>query len=1025
MRRRPWLRLVLTAWAITGGVLGATATTGGAEPLPRVVEFNRDIRPILSNNCFACHGPDKNQRKADLRLDLEKEAFADLGGYRAIVPGKPGDSELYLKITAEEVADRMPPKKFGKTLTRRQIDLIRRWIEQGAHWEKHWSLLAPRRPALPEVSDRAWPLNAVDYFIRARLDREGLRPSPEADRRTLLRRLSFDLTGLPPAPEELDRFLADRSAEAYERQVDRLLASPHFGERLAMYWLDLVRYADTNGYHGDNHRDIAPYRDYVIQTFNDNKPFDRFTVEQLAGDLLPRPTAAQKIASGYNRLLMTTREGGAQAKEYLAKYAADRVRNTSSVWLGATLGCAECHDHKFDPYRTREFYRFAAFFADLKETAVGMQERVKVPTAEQEARLRELDGILARLRPFLTTPSAQLDTAQARWEARLRQDLAANRLDWVAVKPERLASAGGATLVLQADLSVLATGKNPAKDVYTVTLPTDRKHITGIRLEALTHPSLANQSLARGNGNFVLTRIEVEANGQPVPLAAAVADHSQAGFPVANAIDPKSNTGWAVEGHVKRENRTAVFTFARPVAGGPGTLLTVRLKHESIYAQHNIGRFRLALTSVDKPSLSQKGGLPPQVALALAVEPGKRTAAQKELLARHYRSIAPELAPLRRQIAALEKQKAALTREFPQTLISMPVAPRVMRVLRRGNWLDDSGAVVEPGVPASLPPLPVKGRRANRLDLARWLVAADHPMVARVFVNRLWKLCFGQGIVKTLDDFGSQGAWPTHPRLLDWLAVEFRTSGWNVKYMLKLLVMSRSYRQSSQVSEALRQRDPFNQWLARQARFRLDAEMVRDNALAVSGLLVRRIGGQSAKPYQPARYWAQLNFPMREYQKDVGPNVYRRGLYTYWCRTFLHPSLLAFDAPTREECTVERPRSNTPQQALVLLNDPTYVEAARALAERLLRQGGRDAGPRIQFAFRQVLCRHPRQAELSLLEALYQKHLREYRADPRAAEDVLRVGDRPMSKGSDAAELAAWTSVARVILNLHETISRH
>jgi hypothetical protein len=494
---------------------------------------------------------------------------------------------------------------------------------------------------------------------------------------------------------------------------------------------------------------------------------------------------------------------------------------------------------------------------------------------------------------------------------------------------------------------------------------------------------------------------------------------------VANAVDSKSNTGWAVDGHAKAVNHMAVFTFAQPIAGGPNTAITVRLKHESPFAQHNIGRFRLALTGADKPNLSDKGGLPVPVAEALALEPSRRTPPHKETLARYYRTLAPELAPIRAQIAPLVKQQEVIRKQFPQTLISMAVAPRMIRVLPRGNWLDDSGEVVAPAVPAALSPLRVTGRRATRLDLARWLTARDNPAVARVFVNRLWKLAFGRGIVGTLDDFGSQGTWPAHPLLLDWLAVEFMDSGWDIKHMMKLLVMSRTYRQTSQVTPALQHLDPYNHWLARQGRFRLDAEMVRDNALAVSGLLVSKMGGQGAKPYQPSGYWSHLNFPTREYQKDQGPNVYRRGVYTYWCRTFLHPSLLAFDASTREECTVERPRSNTPQQALVLLNDPTYVEAARTLAERVVRQGGRDSASRIQFAYRQTLCRAARPEEVRLLEGLYQKHWEEYKADKDGADALLRIGDRPVPEDINVSELAAWTSVARVILNLHETIMRN
>jgi hypothetical protein len=1030
MKHRQWLRLLFVGLACTGLIALAGRSPAADSLLPKVVEFNRDIRPILADNCYACHGPDKNARKADLRLDNEEGATADRGGYRPLVAGKPEQSELYRRVTNPDVKKRMPPAKFGKRPTPRQVELLRQWIAQGGQWQKHWSLIAPRRAELPKVANAAWPCNPIDYFILARLEQEGLEPSPEADKHTLIRRLSFDLTGLPPEPREVDAFLADRSPVAYERLVDRLLASKHYGERMALYWLDVVRYADTGGYHSDNHRDIYLYRDYVIAAFNNNKPFDRFTVEQLAGDLLPGATRADRIASGYNRLLMTTEEGGAQAKEYLAKYAADRVRNTSTIWLGLTLGCTQCHDHKFDPFFTKEFYRFAAFFADLKEIPVGRQEQTPLPTPDEIKQFQKLDEQIASVRAALDKQTPTLDAALAKWAQQKRTEVASALPEWAAVGPEKAASSGGATLVPQEDLSILATGSNPANDNYTVTLRTDRKHLTGIRLEALTHPSLVNNSLSRSNGNYVLTRFEVEAatpgaRPQPVKMASAVADYSQNGFPIAAAIGLGTGPGWAVDGFSKRENRTAVFTFARPLAGGPGTVLTVRLKHESVYAHHNIGRFRLALTSADKPGLSGQGGLPDGVSEALTADAAKRTPAQKEALARYYRGIAPELEPLRLELADLQRRKDEVGKLVPTSLVSMAVEPRVMRVLPRGNWLDDSGDVVTPGVPASLAPLAVKDRRANRLDLAKWMVAPDNPLVARVFVNRLWKLMFGQGIVKTLDDFGAQGAWPTHQELLDWLAVEFRESGWDVKHLLKIMVLSAAYRQASFAGEKLRQRDPYNQLLARQARFRLDAEMVRDNALAVSGLLVRKVGGPSVKPYQPAGYWAYLNFPLRDYYPDKGPDQYRRGLYTYWQRTFPHPSLLAFDAPSREECTVDRPRSNTPLQALVLLNDPSYVEAARALAERLLHEGGKSSEERIHFAYRQVLGRRARPEETKLLASLHEQHRKQYHSDKSAAAALLSVGERPAPKDVEIAELAAWTSVARVILNLHETITRN
>ena len=784
------------------------------------VDFNRDIRPIFSEHCYQCHGPDQNTREAELRLDEKDGLFNDRGGYRLVTPGNPDQSELISRVHSSDPDVQMPPPKSGAKLSQKQKDLIKRWVSQGAKWQGHWSYLRPTRPELPE-SEGKQPAHPIDGFIRAQLAARKLTPSPPTDKVTLIRRLSFDLRGLPPTPAEVQEFVRDDRPDAYERLVDRYLGraefdadekgSIHFGERMAMYWLDLVRYADTNGIHGDNHRDVALYRDYVIQAFHDNKPFDEFTREQLAGDLLDSPTRETRIASGYNRLLMTTREGGAQAKEYLAKYAADRVRNVSTVWMGATLGCAECHDHKFDPFLTRDFYSFEAFFADIQETAVGQQPPTPFPSKAQAAEQERLTKEIARLKKELAEKTPKL----------------------------------------------------------------------------------------------------------------------------------------------------AVAEKAKPI----------------------------------KP---------------------------EEILNRYT----PELDPLRTKLAKAEADLKRLTAAIPTTLVSLSGSPRTMRILPRGNWLDDSGEVVSPAVPGFLPKLEADDRRATRRDLAEWLVREDNPLTARVFVNRLWKLFHGRGLVTTLDDFGAQGAWPTHPRLLDWLAVEFMESGWNVKHIVRLMVTSETYRQSSASTPAQRQADPFNTWLARQSRFRVDAEVVRDNALAVSGLLDKTVGGPSVKPYQPAGYWDHLNFPKRTWQADAGESQYRRGLYTYWCRTFLHPSLLAFDASTREECTVERPRSNTPLGALVLLNDPTYVEAARALAERILKEGGKTNADRLAFAYETVLSRQPRKAEVTLLIDLLEKHRKQYQAEPEAVEKLNTIGLKSVSADFDPAELAAWTTIARVLLNLHETITR-
>lgn len=831
-----------------------TARPALPAPPVKAVDYNRDVRPILAENCFACHGADRNKRQAGLRLDMAESALKPAAsGHAAVVPGRPDGSELWRRVTAKN-ALLMPPASTGKHLTGKQVAVLRAWLAQGGAYAPHWAYIPPKRPALPPAPKgppASWPLNPIDRFILARLQDEGLGPSPGADRPTLVRRLSLDLTGLPPTPEEVDAFVLDRDPKAYDKLVDRLLASPHYGERMAVYWLDMVRYADTDGYHGDRHRSVFPYRDYVINAFNTNKPFDRFTVEQLAGDLLPNATLEQKIASGYNRLNMVTREGGAQAKEYLAKYGAERVRTTALVWQAATLGCSECHDHKFDPYTTKDFYRFKAFFADIRQ--VGLYPNNKedldpvllLPTRAQSDDLDRLAAQADALRKRLDTATPELAEAQAKWEQAV---------------------------------------KDGAKDV------------------------------------------------------------------------------------------------AKP----PDPILAI-----------------------------------------LNVEREKRGPEQQAALAKHFRGIAPELEGTRKELAEAERKRTELEGSIPRTLVTASVPPETVRVLPRGNWMDDSGEVVQPGVPQFLPQLPAD-QPAGRLALAKWLVSRENPLTARVMVNRMWMLLFGAGLARSPGDFGAQGAAPTHPELLDWLATEFMDSGWDVKHVMRLIVASRAYRQTSRVSRTLRERDPYNLLLARQGRFRLDAEFVRDNALAISGLLSTKAGGRSVKPYQPAGYWDHCNtFAGRLiYDQDHQEDLYRRGLYTYWKRTFLHPAMLAFDAPSREECTVERSHSNTPLQALVLLNDPEFVEAARALGERVMREGGADPERRAAWVFRRATGRGATAPEISVLTQLYRKHLADYTGDKAAAAQLAGVGERPVPKDLDAAELAAWTSVARAILNLHETVTR-
>lgn len=1007
-----------------------------AAPLPEVVEFNRDIRPLLSDNCFFCHGPDKNKREAELRLDT-LDGLHGTNSSGAVVAGKPADSELFRRITSTDPDTLMPPPKSGKTLSPRDVELLKRWIEQGAHFEGHWAFL-PLRGDLQAEADREAAAK-IDAIISASATAQHLTLSPEADRVTLLRRLNFDLTGLPPSEADVAAFLIDDSPEAFEKQVDKLLASPQFGERMAIWWLDLVRYADTVGYHGDQEMSVSPFREWVIAAFNNNKKFDEFTIEQIAGDLLPNPTREQKIASGYNRLGMMSAEGGVQPKEYLAKYIAERVRNASGTWMGVTLGCAECHDHKFDPFTTKDFYRFEAFFADIKEQglysgahATGIWgPSIQVPSKQQADDLAALDARIAATRQVLTTGTAELTTAQTDWEQ--------SQVIWTPLTPDSVTSLEGVTLTAKDDGSYLASNKNPATDTYAVTVKKLPAGVTAFRLEVLPDDSLPQKGPGRaGNGNFVLS--EFLATVQPatgeaiaIPLQNASATYEQTGaaeanpykkWAVAAAIDGDvqgKTWGWAIMEQVGQA-QTAVFEAQADLSLEEGATLTLQLLQNLDNPHHTIGRFRLSVTTAPRPL--KANDLPPAIAKLLIIPSADRTDAQRTELATHYRSIAPLLEPHRQELVALEKSRQQLDATIPISLTTETVPPRMVRVLKRGNWMDDTGEEVLPAFPEIFAPLPAEGVRLNRLDLAKWLVSRDNPLTARATTNRLWKLFFGAGLSRRLDDLGAQGEWPSHPQLLDYLAVRFMDTGWDIKRTVKTIVMTRAYRQSSRSSPELNEADPYNRWLARQGRFRLEAEMVRDNALSISGLLVTQVGGRSVRPYQPPGYWAYLNFPQREWQNGAGDELYRRGLYTHWQRQYLHPSLLAFDAPSREECTADRPRSNTPLQSLVLLNDPSYVEAARAFAELILRHNG-DTREKLNYACQRALSRPIDPRESELLEKLLLHHLSEFGADPNAAKELLSVGARPVAGDLPAVELAAWTSVARTILNLHEVITRN
>ena len=1061
------------------GVAGGLLLTGVAGMAADEVRFNRDIRPILSDKCFACHGPDKNTRKGKFRLDLEAEAKAKYDDEFPIVPGKPGESALIKRILSADPDEVMPPPKSNNQLTAQEKELLKRWIVEGAKYEAHWAFLPVTRPAVPPVqSSKIQIQNPIDNFLLARLEAAKLEPVPEADRRTLIRRLSFDLTGLPPTPEEVKAFVKSKDPKAYEKLVDRLLASPRYGERMAMPWLDLVRYADSVGYHGDQVVSIWPFRDYVINAFNTNMPFDQFTREQLAGDLLTNATTMQQVASGYNRLGMMSTEGGIQDKEYLAKYSSDRVRNASTIWLGATLGCAECHDHKFDPYSTKDFYRFASFFADLKEKGFYKEggngdwgPQIKVPSPAGQTRMDALDKQISQLTDQMAKISDEkLAGSRARWEATVRAAVKPRTPAWSNVAPVKTESAIGSKMEVLKDSEILVSGRPALQDEYNITIPARLETMTALRLEVLKDDDLPGNKIARAGLTFYLGEIELtfnpgkNARAQTVKISSATADGAQAGYPILAAFDGRRDTAWSGGGD---SGRQAVFKFAQPLSGSTNATLSVRLIPSAEHPQEQIGKFRLALISN-----VEAGTIPADVLAAITAVPAAtstnaaktnavaatatstnstattvtstnaastnaavakttgtnsvvRKDTQEKLVAKYYRNLAPELEELRGQLNRIRFERDLLPAKVPTTFVSQATTPRVMRVLARGNWMDDAGEVVEPGVPHFLKQIEKKEKeRATRLDLANWLTAAENPLTARVFVNRLWKMYFGTGLSRNLDDLGAQGEWPQHLNLLDWMSAEFMADGWDVKKMIRLMVNSSAYRRAADSTPQLDERDPANRLVGRQSRFRLDAEMIRDNALATSGLLAEKQGGPSVKPVQPPGYWASLNFPKREYASDGGELVHRRGLYTHWQRTFLHPSLLAFDAPSREECTVNRPVSNTPLQALVLLNDPIYVEAARAFAEKIARQGGRGFDTRLAFAFESALARPPQPEETKVLRGLFEQQLKRYQADKDAARRFLTLPDAPAPTGTDP-EMAAWMQVSRAILNLHETLTRN
>ena len=1069
---------------IGAAAAGLLAASAAAES----VTFNRDIGPILSDKCFACHGPDKVERKTALRFDKEEGAFIDLkSGGKAIVPGDVENSVLYQRLVSDNEVLRMPPGYLGHDkLSDDEIALIRAWIEQGAKWEKHWAFIPPLRGSEPAVGDAAWPQAGLDKFILARLQQGGLHPSAQADRRALIRRVSLDITGVPPTPAEVEDFVNDTSPNAYEKVVDRLLASSRYGERMAIRWLDAARYADTNGYQSDGYRHMWRWRDWVIDAFNDNKPFDEFTIEQIAGDLLPKPRRDQVIATGFNRNHRTSAEGGLVEEEFRVEYVADRVETTATVWLGLTVGCARCHDHKYDPLLQKEFYQLFAFFNHLPERGLvynfGNEEPlIKAPTPEDETKLAVLDKEQASAEKSWKQLDGKINKAQRSWEKWVQ---ASDAPDWVPgdglilhfpldgslreetgvyrrpvsynplttpdpvppVRPFVVEDKEGDEDEEEHEVGTLDFDKGPLGQAARFD---GKTHVEGgpgfefsfldpFTFSAWIYPTLPNGAILSktellpkeaGHGLYLRdgkvflyinnrwTDISLRLyGGQPIEMnrwhhVAATYDGGRKARGVhlyVNGEEQGKEIDW----------NDLIFPFGsdepfRIGAGGGEPNFQGLIDDVRVYDR----------------------ALPPEEAKLLPVRAtvteiarkraGKRTTLEASKLRSAFldRAAPAEIATARNRLRDARRERTLFHDGIPTVMVMMDSKePRQAYILKRGSY-EAHGDKVDPGTPAILSSFKPEWPR-NRLGLARWLVDRSNPLTARVTVNRLWQMFFGVGLVKTTENFGSQGEKPPHQDVLDWLAVDFMENGWDVKGIVKTIVTSATYRQSSKTTPELIERDPENRLYARGPRFRLPAETIRDQALAISGLLNEELGGPSVKPYQPEGLWAELTFADNGYIRDDGDDLYRRSLYTFWRRTVAPPSMVTFDSANRETCEVREVRTNTPLQALNLMNDVTYVEASRKLGERMMNEGGKTPAERIAFGFTLATARPPRSQETSVLQEAYSSFLDDFQTDPEAAEQLLGEGESELDESLDAVELASYSSVASLILNLDETITK-
>jgi hypothetical protein len=1026
---------VLWVAALVGSFAASVAFAAEKPKTLRPIDFSRDVYPILKRSCLECHGPDRQE--GELRLDRREDALRGGDSGSTIIPGDAEHSELYARVVLPKDDDSVMPAR-GARLTVPQVNVLRVWINQGAKWPEHiderphWAYVAPERPRAPATKNKAWPQNAIDRFVLTRLDTEELSASPEADRAVLLRRLHLDLVGLPPSPAEIETFLADTSPGAYERVVDRLLAAPEFGQRWARPWLDAARYADSHGFQRDDLHSLWAYRDWVVDALNADMPFDQFTIEQLAGDLLPGATEAQKIATGFNRCSPTNVEAGSEPEETRVNQVIDRVNTVGYVWLGATLECAQCHNHKYDPFTQRDYYGLFAFFnntaleADRKNPSVPgsiafLGPKMPLADPDHDAERKALAKTIAELDKQIASRRKEIETDLAAWADELREAIG-TEAETHLLEIAEFESTAGVGSKPQDDQSVLLVDDPPDTDTYIVTVRTNRTGITAFKLEALTDPSLPGNGPGRGDAdrpNIVLNDFRVTiatadaAAPKLVKLTNATADFSQVNYDVAKAIDDDLKTAWAIAPKF-HEPHWATFETAEPVGNADGATFTFTLVQQ-FGGGRTIGRMRLSAMTGNPHATT----VPEQIVKILKLPAAKRKPQHVKQLA-DYRA-ADDAATKQLQAsrtAALNRQRAM---PQPETLVmqEMP-APRQTSLFMRGDYRSP-GDAVEPATPAIFKTAKAKGR--DRLALARWLVDRRNPLTARVTVNRWWAELFGHGIVTTVEDFGVKGEPPTHPELLDWLAVELMDNGWSMKHLLRTIVTSATYRQSSRLTPELLAADDQNLLYARGPRFRMDAEMVRDNALAIAGLLSTKRGGPSIRPYQPDGLWVKVGGAKVDYVVSPGEDRYRRGIYVVLKRGAPYPSFVNFDATARLACKLRRSRSNTPLQALTLLNDPVYVEAAAALAKRVVvDRPDATLDDRLRYAFQLCVARSPRADELEPLRRLFTAQQTAGRDDSQAARELAAAYELPA--GTSPADFAAWYAVATALLNLDEAINK-